>query len=101
MEELAADRLPGRWIERANRLREPAGATEQAGGERDAAVDPEQALQQWLEEVYFDDGRKKAELSLEDVRKVGELVRKMLWFEPSSRETASRLLTDTWLGQEV
>ncbi|KFH40238.1 Serine/threonine-protein kinase-like protein [Hapsidospora chrysogenum ATCC 11550] len=99
MEEFAADRLPERWIERANRLREPVGGgTDQAGGKRDAALDTEQALQQWLEEVYFDDGRKKAELSLEDIRKVGDLVRKMLWFEPSSRETASRLLTDTWLS---
>lgn len=51
-------------------------------------------LQQWLEEVYFDED-KKAELSLEDARKVGELVRKMLWFEPSSRETASSVLKNT------
>ncbi|KPM42257.1 hypothetical protein AK830_g4292 [Neonectria ditissima] len=97
MEELATDRLPEPWTERANRLRELSVGSSQTEDEEDKTASTH-ALQQWLEEVYFDEG-KKAELSPEDVRKLGELVTKMLWFEPSSRGTASSLLKSTWLSQ--
>lgn len=96
MEESASDRLPERWVERANRLKAPTVESNQVGGEEEETAST-QALQQWLEEVYLDGG-KKAELSLADVRKVGELVRKILWFEPCSRGTAAILLKNTWLS---
>jgi hypothetical protein len=78
MEEFATDRLPKRWIERAKRLTGPSEGSNQAGGEQDATEDTQQALQRWLEEVYFDNGKKEAELSLDDIREVGELIRKIL-----------------------
>lgn len=98
MEEMATDRLPERWIEQANRLKETSVGSGQTESEEDKTASNDM-LQQWLEEVYFDED-KKAELSPEDVCKLGELVRKMLWFEPSSRSTASNLLKDTWLSSE-
>ncbi|KAG9255598.1 serine protein kinase [Emericellopsis atlantica] len=96
MEDFATDKLPKRWVERANRLKEESIDFVQAGREEEGAVSTH-TLQQWLEEIYFDQG-KSAELSLEDVRKLAELVSKMLYFEPSSRATASALLKDTWLS---
>lgn len=96
MEELATDGLPKGWIGAANLLKEDSEGSDQVRGEREQAVGT-LALQHWLEEIYFEEG-KKNELSLEDIRKVGELVSKMLWFEPSSRVTASTLLENTWLS---
>lgn len=95
MEELAADKLPERWAKRANCLREPSVGSGQTGDEHGKTASTN-ALQQWLEEVYFDEN-KRAELSPEDVRELGKVIRKMLRFEPSSRSTASRLLENAWL----
>lgn len=52
-------------------------------------------LQEWLEEVYFDNN-KKAEFTREDIAKVGKLIGRMLKFEPSLRATASDALSDVW-----
>lgn len=98
MEEFATDPLPEGWIGPANLLRKVPEGSDQTRGEHEQAVGTH-ALQQWLEEVYFEEG-KKEKLGLEDIRKVGELVRKLLWFEPRSRATASALLEDNWLGQD-
>lgn len=52
-------------------------------------------LQEWLEEVYFDDDR-TPEFTAEDIAQVGELVSRMLKFEPSRRATAHDILTSAW-----
>lgn len=57
--------------------------------------DDNYTLQEWLEEVYFDDA-KKAEFTREDIAKVGELIARMLKFEPSLRATVSDALSDAW-----
>ena len=57
-----------------------------------------QPLQKWLNEVYFD-GKREAELTQEDIMKVGELVRRMLRLEPSARASAEQILQDPWFRE--
>lgn len=82
---LADEQLPHRWqdkwlaLDRAKPPEEPSGYT----------------LQTWLEEVYFDE-EKEQDLSRRDIRKVGELVQRMLRFEPTARATAAEILMDPW-----
>lgn len=99
MEELATDTLPLRWAEPAAQLIKKAM---EKGDIEDGQLqkrDPD-ALQQWLETVYFDE-TKSAELSVEDARILGGMVGKMLRFEPKSRESAARLLDTRWLHQSL
>jgi hypothetical protein len=56
-------------------------------------------LQEWLEEMYFD-GERNEDLTREDILKIGELVRKMLRFEPSMRVSAREVLQDPWFKGE-
>ncbi|KAK8208136.1 protein kinase [Phyllosticta capitalensis] len=82
---LAGEQLPHRWqqkwlaLDRAKPPEEPSGYT----------------LQTWLEEAYFDE-EKEQDLSRRDIRKVGELVQRMLRFEPTARATAAEILKDPW-----
>ena len=96
MKELATDRVPERWIARSNRLKASLGEHDTRSEDPAEPVN-DQALQQWLEEVYFDE-EKTAELSREELQKVGDLMRQMLWLEPSRRATALSLLQDKWFG---
>lgn len=98
MEETAADKLPERWREEARRLIGPSAAPDQARGGEEAAENI-CTLQEWLEEVYFDED-KISELSSEDIRTVGRLVKKMIRFEPSSRAPAHTMLEDPWFRPE-
>jgi hypothetical protein len=41
-------------------------------------------LQKWLEEMYFDGGR-KADLTGQDIARLGHIIQKLLCFEPSAR----------------
>jgi hypothetical protein len=54
-------------------------------------------LQEWLEEVYFRSD-KVPEFTAGDVAQVGELISRMLKFEPSRRATANDILTSAWFG---
>ena len=54
-----------------------------------------QPLQEWLEEVYFDD-EKNADFSRADIAKVGELVKRLLRLEPMARASAKEILEDSW-----
>lgn len=96
MEEFATDGLPEPWAEPASRLRESSGRLDMVEGETNQSKG-RQELQRWLEEVYLDED-KQQELSSEDLRKVAELVSRMLRFKPSKRATASDLLADAWLS---
>lgn len=53
------------------------------------------SLHKWLEEVYFDPER-DAEFTRQDIIRVGDLVSKMLKFEPSSRAQVKEILADPW-----
>lgn len=84
MLEMASDGLPERWQQRW-RAMDSASPGEEAS----------YSLQEWLEEMYFD-GERKEDLTRKDIHKVGELVRRMLRFEPSMRASAKEILQDSW-----
>lgn len=56
---------------------------------------PDHMLQDWLEELCFDK-KKNADLTRDNMFKVGELVRRMLRFEPSERASAKGIIHDAW-----
>ena len=82
------DDLPERWLSAWDAMQ-----SAEARGE------PGQTLQEWLEEVYFDE-EKKSDFTREDILQVGELVGKMLRFEPSARVSARQILQDPWFQDE-
>jgi serine/threonine-protein kinase SRPK3 len=88
MLETASDGLPERWH---HKWRTMDSAWK---GDR-----TENSLQEWLEETYFD-GVRKADLTKEDIVKVGALVRRLLRFEPSTRASAQEILQDPWFGEK-
>jgi serine/threonine protein kinase len=88
MLDTVGEELPERW---QRTLREMDSA---CPGERSG-----QTLQEWLEETYFD-GEREEDLTREDIIKVGELVRRMLRFEPSDRASAKEILQDPWFHAE-
>lgn len=81
MRETASDELPERW----RGLIKEGSETNMAGS----------SLQSWLEETYFDNER-KSDLTKEDIRVLGGLIAKLLYFEPSRRAPASEILSDSW-----
>ncbi|KAI0809938.1 kinase-like protein [Xylaria sp. FL0064] len=76
----SSDALPGRWQEKWQTLKE--------------------SLPDALEEVYFCP-EKRCEFTQQDVAKIGELVRRLLRFEPSLRSPAKDIANDQWFGQFV
>ncbi|KAL4812261.1 kinase-like domain-containing protein [Aspergillus spinulosporus] len=52
-------------------------------------------LQEWLEEMYFD-GERNADLTGDDILKLGHIIQKLLRFEPSARASAREILNDPW-----
>ena len=84
MMDLTSDALPKRW-----KGQWPATeAASMSGNER-------HTLQSWLSKVYFDK-RKCQDLSPEDIENVGDIVRKLLVFEPGDRASAADVLRDPW-----
>lgn len=47
--------------------------------------------------MYFD-GERKENLSREDIVKLGRIIGRLLWFEPSSRASAREILKDPWFS---
>lgn len=86
MIEFSTDDLPDRWEAKwQTMLKKPP---------HDEDYSP-CTLQEWLEEVYFDTER-RCELTKQDVAKIGELVRRLLRFEPASRSSAKDIANDPW-----
>ena len=88
MLEMASDGLPERW--------QPIWCAMDGASPGESSGD---TLQGWLEETYFD-GERKEDLTREDIVKVGELVSRMLRFEPSSRASAAEIVRDAWFQGE-
>ena len=80
----ATDGLPSRWQVKWQAMQEDL-----------PHEDHSYTLQEWLEEVYFDND-KHADFTREDIARVGKLIARMLKFEPSLRATASDALADAW-----
>lgn len=55
-------------------------------------------LQEWLEEVYFDD-QPSPDLTREDIVRLGHVVGRLLHFEPSARASARQVLNDPWFNE--
>lgn len=83
MQEMASDTVPVRWRDSPEYLdSEVSGYT----------------LQQWLDESYFD-GERKEDLTRDDIVKLGQIIGRLLRFEPSSRASAREILNDDWFRQ--
>lgn len=87
--EFATDGLPPRWKGKWKAMQEGLSHSD----EEDSYT-----LQRWLEEVYFDDC-KHSGFTRDDIAKVGNLIERLLKFEPSLRATASDVLADAWFEQ--
>lgn len=95
MQEMASDDLPKRWQDTWNKMdKGDAMATESSESES------EPSLQEWLEEVYFD-GHGTPDLTREDIRKLGEIIGSLLYFEPSKRASARQILDNPWFNESV
>lgn len=81
MQKMASDTLPERWQDSID-------------GKTTTEV-PSPALQNWLEELYFDSER-STDLTKEDIVKLGQLLGKLLQFEPAKRVSVREILDDPW-----
>ncbi|EKV15731.1 hypothetical protein PDIP_39370 [Penicillium digitatum Pd1] len=89
MREMATDEIPERWQDKWNTMNTgDVMATESTGPN----------LQEWLEEVYFD-GPLSPDLTREDIVRLGQIVGRLLHFEPSARASARQVLDDPWFNE--
>lgn len=89
MLEMTSDTLPYRWQGGWHAMHAP-----------HLLVDnEEQSLQEWLEEVYFDE-EKNQDLSKEDTKRVGRVIGSMLRLEPGDRASAESVLGDAWFQED-
>ncbi|KAJ5824273.1 hypothetical protein N7447_006613 [Penicillium robsamsonii] len=90
MREMVTDELPERWQDKWKAMMKTGDtmATESTGPN----------LQEWLEEVYFD-GPLSPDLTREDIVRLGQIVRRLLHFEPSVRASARQVLNDPWFNE--
>ncbi|EGC43880.1 protein kinase [Histoplasma capsulatum var. duboisii H88] len=89
MREMASDDIPERWQGIWDTMNTGDGrATENTGSN----------LQEWLEEVYFE-GLKSPDLTREDIVRLGQIIGKLLKFEPSARASARQVLDDPWFNK--
>lgn len=58
-------------------------------------------VQESLEEAYFFDPEKKAELTKEELAKVAEVIGGLLRFEPSLRASPKDVLNSEWLHEQL
>ena len=89
MREMASDNLPERWQEVWDTMNAKDGITTERSGPN---------LQEWLEEVYFDCSQ-SADLTKEDIVKLGHIIGRLLHFELSARVSARQILDDPWLNE--
>ncbi|CAG8018054.1 unnamed protein product [Penicillium olsonii] len=87
MRDMASDDLPRRWHEIWNGM----------DGDEDI-VEPGPNLQEWLEEVYFGD-TKEHDLTAEDIARLGQIIARLLRFEPNARVSAREVLDDAWFHE--
>jgi hypothetical protein len=57
-------------------------------------------LQEWLDEVYFDSAL-SPDLTREDIVRLGQIVGRLLHFEPSARASARQILNDPWFNDVI
>ena len=84
---MASDALPERWQDQWETMNDTT-----------TAEDPGPPLQKWLEETYFD-GERKEDLTREDIVQLGQIIGRLLCFEPSARASAREILNDPWFRE--
>ena len=84
MQEMTSEAVPERWLVLWEAMDDGVGAGNSGPG-----------LQEWLEDMYFD-GERREDLAGEDIAKLGQIIRKLLRFEPSARASAREILNDPW-----
>ncbi|OJD24178.1 CMGC/SRPK protein kinase [Blastomyces percursus] len=89
MREVASDDLPERWQGLWHTMNAGDGITTGNTGLN---------LQEWLEEVYFE-GQENPDLTREDIVRLGQIIGKLLQFEPSARASARQVLDDSWFNE--
>lgn len=89
MHEMASDDLPKRWQKIWDTMNEGDGVTAESPGPN---------LQEWLEELYFDE-RQIPDLTREDIVRLGKIIGSLLCFEPSARASARQVLDDSWFNE--
>ncbi|KAF7715949.1 Uncharacterized protein PECH_004628 [Penicillium ucsense] len=89
MQEMASDDLPKRWQKIWDTMDKGDDVTAESSGPN---------LHEWLEEVYFD-GRRTPDLTREDITRLGEIIGRLLCFEPSARASARQILDDPWFNE--
>ncbi|KAG9516375.1 kinase-like protein, partial [Aureobasidium melanogenum] len=57
--------------------------------------DPVYDLEQWLDQTYFDDG-KRIDFTREDIKQVGRMIRGLLQWCPSDRSSVTEVLANEW-----
>lgn len=85
--ETVSDDLPDRWQQEWYAMRETLSDRSSNS-----------SLQEWLEEMYFDGGRRE-DLSREDIVRVGLLIGSLLRMEPSARAAAKDVVQDPWFHE--
>ncbi|KAJ5772948.1 hypothetical protein N7457_007844 [Penicillium paradoxum] len=89
MREMASDDLPARWQQKWNEMNTGDDTNTESTGHN---------LQEWLEEVYFD-GCQSPDLTRDDILKLGQIIGRLLKFEPSARASAREILDDPWFDE--
>ncbi|KAJ6114186.1 protein kinase [Penicillium capsulatum] len=89
MQEMASDDLPERWQEAWDTMNAGDGIATESTGHN---------LQEWLEEVYFD-GPQSPDLTREDIVRLGQIIGRLLQFEPWTRASARQVLDDPWFNE--
>ncbi|KAF4551881.1 Protein kinase domain-containing protein 21 [Elsinoe fawcettii] len=82
---MVKDEFPERWQDKRKRL------------EQQTPESPASTLQQWLNVVYFE-SEEKADFSRDELEKVGQIISRLMRFEPESRASADDILKDPWFA---
>ena len=92
MQECLGEQIPERW--------RPAWRAMKEASSKPIGAEPLTPLEPWLEEVYDFDGKRQPDFAPADITKIGELVRRLLRFEPAERASAREILQDLWFQDE-
>ena len=89
MREMASDDLPETWQELWDTMNTGDDKNPQSSGPN---------LQEWLEEVYFA-APQSPDLTRRDIARLGQIIGRLLCFEPSARASAGQILGDPWFNE--
>lgn len=89
MQAMASDVLPEKWQEIWGTMN---------AGDLTATESYGPSLEEWLQEVYFD-RTGPHDLTKVDIVRLGQVIGRLLRFEPSTRASAREVLDDPWFNE--